>query len=303
VAAPAPDRGPRQEPDAAPAISKPPGLATPEGSPQWGPHAGPRQDHEGPILEAAPPLDQDEEAWEKVGAVGSRQDGWEEVGVGSPGASSGAPCQGAERHPELPRRQLVASVFRACDLNGDGRLSCVEMEAFARQTGFEGTAEEWAAEFRALCADHHAGPNEGINLDVFAELVDDESDNGCYCTDGELVDMLKKLFPALKEVTAAAPPPAATPDGSARTQLIGDVFRACDRDGDGRLSSSEMRPVAELIGFEGDDATWEAEFALLLQGHAGPGIGLGLFSQLVNDMSEDGCYCTDEELGVLLRRL
>merc|ERR1719401_2729058 len=104
------------------------------------------------------------------------------------------------------------------------------MEAFARQTGFDGSAEEWAAEFGALCADHHAGPDEGINLDTFAELVDDESDNGCYCTDGELVDMLKKLFPAFKEAAAASAPASAAPDSADhRTQLIGDVFRACDR--------------------------------------------------------------------------
>jgi len=177
------------------------------------------------------------------------------------------------------------------------------MGAFARQTGFDGASEDWAEEFGALCADHRVGPNEGIDLDTFAELVDDESDNGCFCTDGELVDILKKLFPAFKEVAAAAAPAAVAPDGAERVQLIGDVFRACDRDRDGWLSSSEMRPVAELIGFQGDDALWQAEFAMLLQGQGDSSIGLGLFSKLVDDMSEDGCYCTDDELRMLLQRL
>lgn len=322
AAAGAPDRGPAKEPDTAPAeaIKKPPGLATPEGSPQWGPYAGPHQGKgsEGLCLEAAALPDQEEEpgrseeVWEKVGVSDPRQDAWEKVGVSSsPGADaySSAPGQAAKSPPELTRKQLIASVFRACDLDGNGRLSCVEMEAFARQTGFDGPAEDWATEFGALCADHNVGPSDGINLDTFAELVDDESDNGCYCTDDELVDMLKKLFPAVKEVAAAAAPvpAAASPDGADRTQLIGDVFRVCDRDGDGRLSSSEMRPVAELIGFEGDDASWQNEFTLLLQSHesgwGAGGIGLALFTQLVNDESEDGCYCTDEELKILLTRL
>eukprot|EP00913_Durusdinium_trenchii_P027133 g25460.t1 len=58
-----------------------------------------------------------------------------------------------------------------------------------------------------------------------------------------------------------------------------------------------MRPFANRTGFEGTDPEWQAEFHLLQKEcGSGPGISLYHFQRLANDTSDDGCYCSDEDL-------
>lgn len=87
-----------------------------------------------------------------------------------------------------------------------------------------------------------------------------------------------------------------------RHGLILAVFRLCDEDGDGLLNEAEMRFFANQTGFEGGDEEWAEEFRLLCSEHSRAGtLGLDfiLFEKLVNDVSESGIHCTDEELKLI----
>mmetsp|Transcript_78046 Transcript_78046/g.246529 ORF Transcript_78046/g.246529 Transcript_78046/m.246529 type:complete len:665 (+) Transcript_78046:60-2054(+) len=217
--------------------------------------------------------------------------------------------------PVLSRMDLVRAVFNACDANGDGRLSAEEMRAFAGHIGFEGGDNDWSSEFQMLCEEHGRTAQDGVDREMFSQLVNDQTDAGCYCSDDELRIMVRDFFPEVRARTAAppaaaappvpAPPPAPTQDPAevpARTKLIRSVFEALDRDGDQRLSSQEMYRLASMVGFQGNDGEWQAEFASLFEGKQDtPEAGMRVehFEELVNDCSDNGCYCTDDELDKL----
>lgn len=87
--------------------------------------------------------------------------------------------------------------------------------------------------------------------------------------------------------------------GLLRQNLISALFGVCDVDGDCFLSMDEMRMFANLTGFDGSDQEWRNEFTSLCSEHSANGclgIDVALFEKLVNDESECGCYCTDDEL-------
>lgn len=98
------------------------------------------------------------------------------------------PCPGS-----LARERLILAAFRALDADGDGSLGLSEMYAFASHTGFEGSDEDWAEEYRALCAENGVDEDAGIGVAVFMKLVNDASDGGCHCADKELHDMALQL--------------------------------------------------------------------------------------------------------------
>jgi len=228
------------------------------------------------------------------------------------------------------RGELIQAVFRLCDGDADNHLCEREMRSFATFVGFDGTAEEWAEEFRLLCADGGLDPEAGVDLRLFSRLVEDSSEKGCFCSDDELREALGSLRPAPPSVappvettrlpaeTKGQPVQSPTPAQSSkapcdtpektplqRSGLIGAVFRACDADGDGLLCREELRTFAGYVGFDGTAAEWEEEYACLCRDNGGDTRGLDskLFSKLVNDSSNDGCYCTDEELRKMLRQL
>eukprot|EP00425_Heterocapsa_triquetra_P010259 CAMPEP_0195125380 /NCGR_PEP_ID=MMETSP0448-20130528/132876_1 /TAXON_ID=66468 /ORGANISM="Heterocapsa triquestra, Strain CCMP 448" /LENGTH=78 /DNA_ID=CAMNT_0040163011 /DNA_START=14 /DNA_END=247 /DNA_ORIENTATION=- len=77
----------------------------------------------------------------------------------------------------------------------------------------------------------------------------------------------------------------------------------CDGDGDGVLKEEEMRTFAELTGFDGSREAWAEEYVMLCsESGVNPALGIGqdLFVRLLNDESEMGQYCTDEELREML---
>ena len=87
---------------------------------------------------------------------------------------------------------------------GKGYLTAGDMRPFAEQTGFSGSDQEWQQEFDVLCRER--GSTHGIRLDAFATLVNDSSDEGCYCSDDELRNLLQ---PQTRPVPPKAPAPAA----------------------------------------------------------------------------------------------
>ncbi|CAE7257944.1 unnamed protein product, partial [Symbiodinium sp. CCMP2456] len=89
------------------------------------------------------------------------------------------------------RRGCIEAVFTALDTAGNGFLAAGDMRPFAEQTGFTGTDLEWQLEFEALC--HESRSSQGLGLEEFAKLVNDDSEDGCYCTDSELQALLQRL--------------------------------------------------------------------------------------------------------------
>ena len=104
---------------------------------------------------------------------------------------------GCDPHAPTLRLELIKAIFDCCDKNHDGCLCCKEMLTFARETGFEGTEGEWAEYFDNLCTDFCVSSSFGIHLDMLRQLIEDDSDNGCYCTNEELQEL-----PALIEEQA-----------------------------------------------------------------------------------------------------
>jgi len=101
------------------------------------------------------------------------------------------------------RSELIAAVFgRLLHSNGSlatwpeeeecvetrtvSTLGSAELRPFAEFTGFDGDHEDWVAEYAGLCNELGLDPCIGVDLQSFAQIVDDESDRGCYCSDLEL---------------------------------------------------------------------------------------------------------------------
>jgi Ca2+-binding EF-hand superfamily protein len=95
---------------------------------------------------------------------------------------------------EQSRPELVKALFLRLDVDRDGKLSPSEMRRFAEQQDFEGSEEDWAEAYKELCTEKGRDPAHGVDLSLFTQLVDDESEEtGCYCTDDEMRTMLTKL--------------------------------------------------------------------------------------------------------------
>lgn len=91
-----------------------------------------------------------------------------------------------------------------------------------------------------------------------------------------------------------------------RFQCIRSIFRECDSDHDGRLQLQELRTFAIETGFNDGEEVWGEEYAAICaDGGVDPKRGLheAAFTALVNDKSDAGCYCGDDELHAILLRL
>jgi len=73
-----------------------------------------------------------------------------------------------------------------------------------------------------------------------------------------------------------------------RAGLVKELFQLCDLDGDGKLTDQELRPFAELTGYEGGDEEWPEAFAeLCSMRKVSVDLGLSLkeWTALINDDS------------------
>jgi hypothetical protein len=108
--------------------------------------------------------------------------------------------------------------------------------------------------------------------------------------------------PCWRGQEAAAQRPTASP----RSRLVRCLFTTCDEDFDGFLGEHELRVIAVHSGFEGNDAQWRAEYELICsEFNAPPSCGLDLdqLRCLLDDVTDSGCYHSDEELQSLIVRL
>merc|ERR1711920_1122912 len=91
-----------------------------------------------------------------------------------------------------------------------------------------------------------------------------------------------------------------------REQLVRAIFRSLDTSYSGRVNIEAMQRFATLNGFEGSDREWREEYTSLCgEWKIQPcdGFSEDTFTRLVNDPSEKGCYCNNQELQDIFAKL
>jgi len=199
------------------------------------------------------------------------------------------------------RRELIEAVFAALDTRGRRLLSARELRRLADHLDFRGTDADWAIEFQSLCEDNGATPEVGLDIGLFAQILNDRSEKGFHCTDSELRAFLggTSVDSSSSRSKAASPRERRPDERSTRPDLIRLAFEGFDARRRGTLDVVAMQRFAWATGFTGDDAAWAEDYAALCDEHgADPevGITLKMFADLVNDDSGNGCFCTDGEL-------
>eukprot|EP00931_Biecheleriopsis_adriatica_P089102 TRINITY_DN63285_c0_g1_i1.p1 TRINITY_DN63285_c0_g1~~TRINITY_DN63285_c0_g1_i1.p1 ORF type:complete len:448 (-),score=98.63 TRINITY_DN63285_c0_g1_i1:58-1401(-) len=175
-------------------------------------------------------------------------------------------CRAAGDAPRT-RSELKEAVFSHFDVDRDARLTSAELRNFACSTGFDGDAADWLDEYGYICDCMGCQAGEGLSEEVFSRLVDDESEDGCYCSDAELAAMLQA--PA---TTATGTKP--TPKSPASVTVDQASHFAAERKqgayekewkaweaGEGFNARSPR--IASVPGFEGCPSTASAQEAVM----------------------------------------
>ena len=97
------------------------------------------------------------------------------------------------------------SVFRALDLMGNGYITSHAMRRFAILNGFEGNLTEWTIDYESLCEEWQCSPQQGISEAVFKQMVNNNSEKGCACSNEELQNILDDLSLGLPIIPPLAP--------------------------------------------------------------------------------------------------
>mmetsp|Transcript_148200 Transcript_148200/g.475975 ORF Transcript_148200/g.475975 Transcript_148200/m.475975 type:complete len:1751 (-) Transcript_148200:103-5355(-) len=207
---------------------------------------------------------------------------------------------GAQRR-QLSREELVNRVFDILDGDCDGNLSRAELKRYAGWSGFGGTEEQWVLEFSRICAETKASESVGVDRLLFAKLINDRTEAGLFIDNDGLRDMLTQLqIQTPQHLQRKSQKAAATVSEASRRDFLRAIFKLCDVDRDGLLDAKEMQAFAVRTGAaEMDKAQWKEEFEILCADNgADPskGISVQLLEKMVNDKSESGCYCDDDEL-------
>ncbi|CAK0870629.1 unnamed protein product [Prorocentrum cordatum] len=158
-----------------------------------------------------------------------------------------------------------------------------------------------------LCRDMGRSVAEGLSASDFFKMVDDDSAQGCYCEDEELRSLLVEIpAPAADEDVGREAPRESSKEEEGlqgRDEMKQRLFRRLDTNHDGLLLSPELWPFVVRTGFDGSEAEWEEEYAMLCR-DMGRSVAEGLsasdFFKMLDDDSSQGCYCEDEELRSLL---
>jgi Ca2+-binding EF-hand superfamily protein len=109
-------------------------------------------------------------------------------------ATQGRSKASGAKPPDAARMGMIRSVFQKLDVDGDGKLNVTEMRKFAEQQDFEGSDDDFKSAYNDLCTEKGRDPAQMVDLDLFTQLVNDESeDSGAHCTDDELKLILSRL--------------------------------------------------------------------------------------------------------------
>jgi len=224
---------------------------------------------------------------------------------GMPDAAEG----GAEVLVE--RAALKRRLFRVWDKDTDGFLKKDELVVLARAAGFEGSDEEWAAEYPSMCAENKVDPESGFSEQAVMALLDDDSEDGpqCYLSDQDLKEILAEtggddVVMGGDEV-AGNSSSSSSSAAAVQEQLVARqtqkrrLFRLWDQDRDGFLKQDEMMQIALVTGFEGSDEEWTSEYKAMCEEHkVKPEVGFSKAAilALLDDESDQGAYIPTDEI-------
>ncbi|CAE8642329.1 unnamed protein product [Polarella glacialis] len=115
---------------------------------------------------------------------------------GASGASELPVPGGTSRSPPAAREEFILAVFKdlTASSSSPGLFAPVKsMQSLVSLVGFDGSDNDWLAEYTTLCRDFSVDAQQGFDLVAFTSFVDDNGGRGCYCTDEELQNILQKL--------------------------------------------------------------------------------------------------------------
>eukprot|EP00928_Gymnodinium_smaydae_P026501 TRINITY_DN20791_c0_g1_i2.p1 TRINITY_DN20791_c0_g1~~TRINITY_DN20791_c0_g1_i2.p1 ORF type:complete len:952 (-),score=210.54 TRINITY_DN20791_c0_g1_i2:452-3307(-) len=115
----------------------------------------------------------------------------------------------------------------------------------------------------------------------------------------------KTMREQIQETIAAAEGSAATERAGLVQELFQKLRHSVRREGVDRLKQLELRKMADVLGFRGENDEWEEEYQeLCLEANADPQVGLDLEQfTAVLDSHEGSFSCTTQDLRVSLRNL
>lgn len=93
---------------------------------------------------------------------------------------------------------------------------------------------------------------------------------------------------------------------SNRTKLIGSLFALLDKNHDRYLDVEELRVFAAFQGFDGTEEEWRVDYEeLCKEHHHNPILGVPRegFEVMLEDKSDSGCFCEDDEIEGFLHEL
>mmetsp|Transcript_114758 Transcript_114758/g.256134 ORF Transcript_114758/g.256134 Transcript_114758/m.256134 type:complete len:711 (+) Transcript_114758:93-2225(+) len=128
------------------------------------------------------------------------------------------------------REKVKKQVFKQFDKEGNGALGKQEMCNFARFVGFEGTDSEWNKEFDVLCRERGIDKRTGVPEAHVLQLLEDDTESGCYCSTKELVQILNDLLLAEEANAAEGRTDMAATDASTEAKSEDDPMAKSDDD-------------------------------------------------------------------------
>jgi len=130
---------------------------------------------------------------------------------------------------ELGRDELIGAIFQdlGAFCKSPGRATVKAMQRFMTLVGFEGSDNEWRAEYQSLCKEWKQDALQGFEQAAFSKMVNDKSEMGVFCSDGELRNILGKLLavppkPPAKQKTRKRTEPASEPAKKPKVAEIDD---------------------------------------------------------------------------------
>jgi Ca2+-binding EF-hand superfamily protein len=189
---------------------------------------------------------------------------------------------------ETPRADRIGAMFEALDMNKKGRLLCAELFMYAQLKGFPGSVEDFNEEYTDICKEVTCDYQVGLDKTSFGKIIaDKESDY--HADDAELKDLTQKL-----KATQAF-----------REEQMLMIFKAADRNKDGNLNRNEMFKVAQLMGFQDAEETFQEHWQELCRTSEvdmAKGIDAKAFAVIVNDLEND-LHIETEDLAEFLQNI
>ena len=204
----------------------------------------------------------------------------------------------------MDRPSMIEAIFTTLDKRRSGVLDSEHIRAYAEQTGFEGTAGDWAEQFAAMCQHFGWAQGEGITQSQFRELVEDDDETD----DDELRQALLNLQMQPETSSRASVvgsswqrksllhlPSQDFAANMSRPDIISAIFSLLDTAGHAKLFSAQLKQFAISSGFEGDADEWSSQFDAMCA-HFGWNVSEGISKAQFVEFVGDEVEHSDDEL-------